>query len=66
MSAVPDIQVRDEGSICLLSGESDDGQRWLEESLDPDAQRWGRGYVVEPRYVGDIVRGARDDGLLVA
>lgn len=60
-----DISVRNEGTILLLRGESDAGRTWLDESLDPEAQRWGSAYVVEHRYVYDIIDGALGDGLAV-
>jgi hypothetical protein len=63
----PDIRINNHGSIVILTGVSDAGIDWLEASLDPDAQRWGvNGWVVEPRYVDDILDGAHDDGLEVA
>jgi hypothetical protein len=61
----PDITVRDEGSIVLLDGGTSEGRTWLDESLDPEAQRWGSAYVVEPRYVSDILDGALCEGLAV-
>ena len=63
----PDITVANHISLIILTGVSVRGAEWLASHLDPDAQRWGRdGYVVEPRYVDDILAGASDDGLDVA
>ncbi len=64
--AVFDISVQNEGTILLLRGDTDAGQQWLEESLDPEAQRWGAAYVVEHRFVQDILEGAVIDGLELA
>jgi len=61
----PDITVRDEGSLVLLDSGTPEGRTWLDESLDPEAQRWGSAYVIEPRYVSDILEGAACDGLAV-
>lgn len=60
---VPDIAVFNARSLVILSGATDAGKRWLHEHLPADAQRWGTGYVVEPRYVQDILNGAAADGL---
>jgi hypothetical protein len=58
-----DIVLNDHGSIVVMTGVTPEGAAWLEEHLDPDAMRWGGGYVVEPRYVGAITDGAANDGL---
>lgn len=58
-----DISLSNHGSIVILTGVTPEGSVWLEENLDPDAMRWGGGYVVEPRYVGAITDGAANDGL---
>lgn len=60
-----DIRASNHGSIWILTGISDAGKGWLDESLPEDAQRWGDGYVVEPRYVEDILIGASNDGMVV-
>jgi hypothetical protein len=61
-----DIQVENHGSIFLLRPMSSPGQDWLEANIQPDAQMFGNAVACEPRYVSDIVRGARVDGLAVA
>lgn len=58
-----DISLNNQGSIVILTGVTPEGSAWLEENLDPEAMRWGGGYVVEPRYVGAITDGAADDGM---
>lgn len=58
-----DANVVNHGSIVVIVGVSAAGKCWLEEHLDQEGQRWGEGYVVEPRYVQDIVDGMRDEGL---
>jgi len=59
-----DIRVMDEGSIVVLWPVSELAVDWLASNLDPDAPRWGGGFVVEARYVEDIVNGAVEDGLV--
>ncbi len=62
---MPDIRVTNHGSIVILAGVSDAGERWLDAHLAySDWQRWGpNGFAVEPRYVDDILDGAHEDGL---
>ena len=61
-----DLIVRVEGgNLCLLVPVTPAGVAWCEEHLPEDATRWGKAYVVEPRYIGDIIDGAGDDGLEV-
>ena len=59
-----DIEIGNHGSIVILNALSDQAIDWMEEHLDPEVQRWGRnGYVIEPRYVEDIIVGAIEAGL---
>ena len=68
MLAPADIHVENHGSIVLLRPVTADGREWLEDNFD-----WG-GYqpfaggtlLCQPRYVADIVAGARQAGLEVA
>jgi hypothetical protein len=59
----PDIRITNHGSIVILTGLTKDGSWWLDNRLDPATQRWAGGYVVEPRYVDDILEGAWEEGL---
>lgn len=64
---LPDILIRNEGgTIVLLTPNTSCGELWLDENLDPSGLRFGSSYAVEPRYVGPIIEGACEDGLLVA
>ncbi len=61
-----DIRAEDHGSIVILRPTTPAGCSWMADHMPEDVQTWGiHGYVVEPRYVMDIVNGARDDGLEV-
>jgi len=62
-----DITVQNEGSIFILTGRTDGGRDWIEEHCQQgDFNPFGHGArLVEHRYIGDIVRGAIDDGLVV-
>ena len=60
-----DISVTGGGTVYLVDWLTAKGKAWIAENLPDDAQRMGESVVVEHRYIGDIVRGMVDDGLLV-
>lgn len=60
-----DFVFANHGSICVLTPISDAGHDWLDEHIAPDAQAWGEGIVIEPRYAGPILEGIVADGLEV-
>jgi hypothetical protein len=49
----------------LLRPTSRRGRRWIDARITADRTEWAGAIVVEHRYIGDIVRGALDDGLRV-
>ena len=62
----PDILVESHNSVFLLRPASPVGQTWLQENVIREAtQLFGNAVVCEPRYVADIVFGARAEGLVV-
>jgi len=61
-----DFTVENHGSIFLLRPHSDAAREWAKEHLPEDVQTFGHAYVVEHRYIGDIVAGIVNDGLEVA
>jgi hypothetical protein len=60
-----DLLVHGHGSIYLLRPTSRRGRRWIDARITADRTEWAGAIVVEHRYIGDIVRGAVDDGLAV-
>jgi hypothetical protein len=60
-----DFLVHGEGSIYLLRPTSRRGQHWIDEHVSDDRQEWAGAVVVAHRFIGDIVRGARADGMEV-
>ena len=63
-----DITVNDQGSVILLTPNTPEGEAWIDDNIGQ-----GNGYqpyyptvIVEPRYLGDIVHGAIEDGLQLA
>jgi len=62
----PDILVENHNSVFLLRPVSPVGRTWLEENvIGEETQLFGNAVVCEPRYVADIVFGARGQGLVV-
>lgn len=60
-----DVRVENHGSIVLLRAITVTGQDWLDGNVDPEAQVFGGAIVVEPRYVGAIIDGMQEYGLVV-
>ena len=60
-----DVELSLHGSIDLLTPLTPEAQAWMNENIPDDAQWFGSGLAVEPRYVPDIVQGMIDDGLTV-
>ena len=66
ITQISDFALTLEGSIALLWFQTITGKDWINEHIDPEAQRWGTSAVViEHRYLGDIVNGIHDDGLTI-
>jgi hypothetical protein len=65
MAKPTDITVEHPGSIFLLQPLNETASDWLHEHVAAGAQWFVSAVVVEPRYVADIVNGAREDGLEV-
>jgi len=64
--ASPDILVENHGSIFLLRPITSVGQDWLKENvIGEETQAFGNAVACEPRFVTNIVIGARGEGLVV-
>ena len=61
----PDFSFANHGSICIFTPLTPAAKTWVADHIPEDAQRWGRGIVIEPRYAGDILAGIMGDGLTV-
>jgi len=60
-----DFEVIVEGSVVIFDPVSKAALQWCYAHLPEDCMRWGKvGYVVEPRYIDDIIKGAKRDGLM--
>jgi hypothetical protein len=63
--AIPDFEVQNHFTIYLLCPLTDAAIGWVDENLPEDVMTFGRGIVVEHRFIADIVRGIVDSGLVV-
>ena len=63
----PDLTIHNHGSIVLLRAASAAGKAWVKEQVDRGGyQPFPAGSrIVEPRYLGPIVVGAIEAGLVV-
>jgi hypothetical protein len=60
-----DLVFQNHGSIFVCIPDTDEGKDWIDQNISDDAMPWGRGIVIEHRFVGDIIQGAINDGLEV-
>ena len=60
-----DFDVANHDSIFVIEPISDAALRWCYKHLPEDCDRWGRlGFVIEHRYIADVVAGMERDGLI--
>jgi hypothetical protein len=59
-----DLRFTNHGSIVTMVPETEAGDEWMQEHIGDGTLTWGGGVVIEPRYLEDIVLGARADGLI--
>ncbi len=61
-----DVLVRNEGSILMLTPDSDSGREWIDENLGLESWQWlGNSCAIEWRYAPAIIEGMWEDGLEV-
>lgn len=61
-----DFNLRDHGSVVILTPRTNAAEDWVIKHLPADAPAWGRsGYVIEPRFATPIVAGIHGDGLII-
>ena len=61
-----DFICENHGSIFLLRPVSPASFDWIESHLPSDRTTFGNAVVIEPRYVGTILHGLQEDGLVVS
>jgi hypothetical protein len=62
---MPDITIRNEGTIFLFCPNTERGKLWIRENVAGEALYFGRALVVEHRYARDLAEGMIGDGLVV-
>lgn len=67
-SPSPDFSIRDEGSILLLTPQTEPAREWIDTHIGPDNgyQPYFPTIVIERRYVAAILEGIRDSGLTLS
>ena len=60
-----DFRYEDHGSVALIVPLNDIAHDVLENRVSNEAQWWGDGLVVEPRYVGPILEDLDADGFTI-
>ena len=64
----PDFALANHGSLFLLRPLNSSAKNWMNDHLPMDSEEtqfWGDAIVIESRFVGDIVTGIIDDGLVL-
>ena len=51
------FEINNQGSIFLFTPLTEDAELWWEENVSNDCQKFGNAFVVEHRYVYDILDG---------
>jgi hypothetical protein len=65
-STIPDVLVRNEGTVFLFCPLSFVGREWLDEHVASDALWFGHALVVEHRYAWGLAQGMQDAALVLA
>ena len=58
-----DYRVENHGSVCMVHPISQEAKNWIDENVG-DQQWFGHSLAVHPRYLGDLVAGMEDAGLV--
>jgi len=60
------VQGRSGDSVFIVTPVTEEAQEWVKEHIPDDAQWFGKGFVVEHRYLGNIIDGMIGDGLTIS
>jgi hypothetical protein len=66
VSVIPDVLVRNEGTVFVFCPLTAAAKRWIEDHVQPDALWFGNTLVVEHRYAWGLALGMKDAGLALA
>jgi hypothetical protein len=59
-----DVNVANHGSIVIVMALTPKAEDWVTRYV-PDRMMWAGGFVVEPRYLPDLLHGMQEDGLTI-
>lgn len=62
--STPDLQFGCHGTFITCEPMTESGQQWLDENVSQMNGDFAGVIFIEPRYLADIVEGARRDGLI--
>jgi hypothetical protein len=60
-----DFEVINHGSLYSLRPLTDAAREWVEAHISEERTEFGGCIVVEPRYIGALVEGIVNDGLII-
>lgn len=60
-----DVSVQNEGSVILLTPNTEAARDWIDENISSSSTWWGKALVVETRYAGPVIEGMQRAGLVV-
>jgi hypothetical protein len=63
--ASTDFEFHNEGSILLVTPNTERAREWLEANVQGDKHYFGRSLVVEPRYAIELAYGILENGYSV-
>ncbi|HYL15260.1 MAG TPA: hypothetical protein VEV41_19635 [Terriglobales bacterium] len=63
---LPDVLIRDEGTIFLFKPLTPRAKQWIAYHVQPDATWFSNVLVVEHQYAWALAVGMQDDGLVLA
>jgi len=62
----PDVLIENHGSVAMFTPMTPDAHQWVEEHVHVEPwQRMGCSIACESRYLGPLVEGMQQDGLVV-
>jgi hypothetical protein len=62
---VPDVLIRNEGTLFLFCPLTVRAKTWITERVQPNAQWFGNALVVEHRFARGLAQGMKDEGLVL-
>lgn len=62
----PDVKVMNHGSVVMVEPVSKEAKAWVDENVGLEGWQWmGNAFAVEPRLLGNLLDGMREEGFTV-